>query len=158
MKKVRAFILGVFLLFLGCALLATFYFLASKNWNFFSDPGWKNSGDGLYRYRIEGGNMWYLLGLATPFVGGAVACSIKLWHLWKDYVVGRIFFGLVILIASLTGGYFWIIGFPAAFDNLKEWDHINNIISNILGSLGYIMIPSYILFILLSCGINLLKR
>jgi hypothetical protein len=147
MKKIRTFILGVFLLFLGCTLLGILYFIASKYWDFFNDPGWKSFGNAIYR--VEGGNMWYLLGVATPFVGGAVACFIKLWNLWEDYIAGRVFFSLVILIAGLAIGFFWIIGFPTVFDNLD---------GNILGLLGYIIIPSWIAFQLLSCGIGLLKR
>ena len=145
MKKFfKVFFLSVLLFFLGCALLGVFYYIATENRDFFSDPGWRDIGNGT-RMRIEGGNLWYLLALAIPFVGGAAACVIGLWHLWKHYIVGRLFFSLIIGLAGLAVGYYWITGFPGVLERLNAWNSITGIFQNIMGMIGYIIIPPSIM-------------
>ena len=121
---------SIFFLILGILILGVFFHIVRRFSGFFSDPGWSewsepSSSGQSYRWRVEGGNMWFLILVFFPFAAGAFYSFSKVEILWKT-AFGSVICGIVVLLVDFLGAWYlltYIKGIFSGEDSLNffEW-------------------------------------
>jgi hypothetical protein len=103
-SKASDFFISLILFLVGMGILCLAAYLTYEYWSFFSDPGWTYHGK--YKTRIEGGNLWYLLGMYTLLGASAIAILRIVYQRSRFLrILLLILLSLASLLLGLLGSY-----------------------------------------------------